>query len=63
MLPLSGSEVAPGSASAELENVSKALPLVEKDPRLGYHQEAQCYMYNSKSIQAKIRELTAMAKG
>lgn len=44
-------------ASRELENVSKALPLVAKDPRLGYHQEAQLQMYDPKSIRTKIQQL------
>ncbi len=49
-------------ASRELENIKKALALVEKDPRLGYHQESQCYMYDAKSIQAKIEQLTRMIR-
>ena len=43
--------------SRELANIKKALPLVEKDPRLGYHQEAHCYMYDAKSIRVKARQL------
>ena len=50
-------------ASRELDNIKRALPLARKDPRMGYHQEAQFYMYSAKSIQAKIEQLKKMIQG
>ena len=38
---------------AELETLHKALPRVEKDPRLGYHGEAFACFFNAESIHAK----------
>ncbi len=46
----------------EINNARAALPLVEADPRLGYHQEAHTYMYSAALIREKLaqmeRELT-----
>jgi hypothetical protein len=41
----------------ELANVQAALPLVESDPRLGYHYEAQGYLYNADMIHQRIGDL------
>ncbi len=41
----------------EISNLQTALPLVESDSRLGYHEEAQCYMFTSKAIKQKIGQL------
>lgn len=49
-------------ASRELANITKALPMAKKDPRFGYHQEAQCNMYNAESIQIKIDQLARMVR-
>ena len=43
----------------EIDNARAALPLVESDPRLGYHQEAQAYMYNPAMIRSKIEQMEA----
>ena len=44
-------------AADELENVKRALPYIEKDKRLGYHSEAQGYMFDAASVKAKIKAL------
>ena len=41
----------------ELENVETALSYVQQDSRLGFHQEAQCYMFDENSIKKKIKGL------
>lgn len=38
----------------ELTNLKAAFPIVEADPRFGYHSEAQAYMFNAASIRKKI---------
>ena len=48
--------------SRESENIKKALAWVDKAPRLGYHQEAQFYMYDASSIRTKIGQLARMTK-
>lgn len=42
---------------AEIENSRLALPLVEADPRLGFHGEAYGYMFNQELIEQKIAGL------
>jgi hypothetical protein len=46
----------------EIANARAALPVVESDPRLGYHQEAQCYMYTPALMRAKIARMEAELK-
>ena len=41
----------------EVENLRRALPCVEADPRLGFHQEAQCYMFSAEAMRRKLRTL------
>ena len=41
----------------EMDNLEKALPFVKSDQRLGFQQEANCYMYSSDKIMNKIDEL------
>jgi len=41
----------------EINNLQKALPYIEKDDRLGFQQEANCYMYTAEKITGKINEL------
>jgi hypothetical protein len=41
----------------ELANVEAALPLIESDPRLGYHYEAQGYLYSADLIRQRIADL------
>lgn len=43
----------------EVANVSRALPLVDADPRLGFHQDIAGYKYNGAMIRAKIAAMTA----
>jgi hypothetical protein len=38
----------------EIENVRRALPLVEADSRLGFHEEFHGYKYDWSKIKAKI---------
>jgi hypothetical protein len=38
----------------EIRNCESALPWVDRDPRLGYHQEGRVHMYNAASIRRKI---------
>lgn len=40
--------------SAELDNLKKLLPLVENDPRFGYHIEAHGYQFDAARIRAQI---------
>ncbi len=47
---------------AELETLHKALPRVEKDPRLGYHGEPTCHMFNPVSIREKQDLLNSRLK-
>ena len=44
----------------ELSNLQMALPLLEADKRLGFHEEAQWAMYDSKRIKQKIASLTCI---
>jgi hypothetical protein len=51
---------------AEILNAHAALPLVEADPRLGFHQEARVYMYDAALIRKKIAQMErelALASG
>ena len=41
----------------EIGNLKQALPFVEKDKRLGFQQEANCYMYSPDKIASKLEEL------
>ena len=34
-----------------------ALPIVESDPRFGWHSECQAYMFDAEGIRKKIRAL------
>ncbi len=43
--------------AAELENLKKLLPLVEKDVRFGYHIEAHGYQFDAPRIKAQIASL------
>jgi hypothetical protein len=43
-----------GLMRAEAANAEKALPLVERDPRFGFHQACQAYKYDADSIRVKI---------
>lgn len=38
----------------EIANTQAALPLVEADPRLGYHQEAHGHLYDPGRLRAKL---------
>lgn len=44
-------------AQRERDNAAAALPLVDADPRLGFHGEAYGYLYNRPLIERKIKEL------
>jgi hypothetical protein len=44
----------------ERATLTAALPLVDADPRLGYHQEAQHRWYDGASIRAKLAGLAAL---
>lgn len=41
----------------ELSNLQGLLPLLEADPRLGFHAEAAAYMFDPPSVRRKIRNL------
>ncbi|OHB54174.1 MAG: hypothetical protein A2Y12_17000 [Planctomycetes bacterium GWF2_42_9] len=41
----------------EIANLKSVLPFVESEPRAGFHQEAQCQMFDSAGIQRKIKLL------
>ena len=41
----------------ELENIEPVLSCLNTDPRLGFHQEGQCYMLDAKSVRRKIKDL------
>ncbi len=41
----------------EIENLQQVLPIVKEDRRFGFHPEAQGYMYDSNSIEKKIKNL------
>ncbi len=43
--------------AAELENLKKLLPLVEKDARFGYHIEAHGYQFDAPRIKTQIAAL------
>lgn len=42
---------------SEIDTARAALPLVEADPRLGYHGEGRTYMYDASLIRAKIARM------
>jgi len=44
----------------ERENAIEALPLVDADPRLGFHAEGHTYLFNRELIEEKIRQLDEM---
>ena len=44
-------------AADELKNVTEALPYVEADKRLGFHSEAQAYLFDAPRIKEKILKL------
>ncbi len=44
----------------ETANLEQVLPLIEADPRLGYHAECQAYQFDATSVQAKLAELRRM---
>ena len=46
----------------ELENLRAVLPLVERDPRFGFHAEPGGYMFDAASIRAKIARLEDVLK-
>jgi hypothetical protein len=43
----------------ELQNVARALPLVDADPRLGWHQDVKDYQYNGAKIREKMAQMEA----
>jgi hypothetical protein len=47
----------------EIANAERALPLVDADARLGFHQEFQGYKYNGPMIRAKIAAMRAEWNG
>ncbi len=47
----------------EILNAQAALPLVEADPRLGFHQEARVYMYEANLIRSKIAQIAHELSG
>jgi hypothetical protein len=44
----------------ERENATDALPLVDADPRLGFHAEGHTYLFNRELIEEKIGQLDEM---
>jgi len=44
----------------EIANLREALPWVADDPRLGFHQEPQRYLFTAAGIRRKLRELKAL---
>jgi hypothetical protein len=44
----------------ERQNALDALPLVDADPRLGFHAEGHTYLFNRELIEVKIRQLDEM---
>ncbi|MBN1674238.1 MAG: hypothetical protein JXR37_24530 [Kiritimatiellae bacterium] len=49
-------------AERERENCAAALPLVDADPRLGFHGEAHGYLFDRPLIERKIAELDEMIR-
>jgi hypothetical protein len=43
----------------EVKNAEQALPLVEADERLGFHQDTRGYKYNAATIRDKITQMRA----
>ena len=41
----------------EIENLHGALPYVRADDRIGFHDEAQCYMFDATAIEQKLKEM------
>ena len=57
-------EIPPDDALAtimaeEIANITAALPLLDADPRLGYHQDTGGYKYNAEMVRAKIQRIEA----
>lgn len=44
---------------AEIANTQAAIPLVESDPRMGFHQECQAYLYDVPRMTRKIEAMSA----
>ena len=44
-------------AADEIRILEQALPMVEADPRLGFHAECQGYMYTPELIRKKLAAL------
>lgn len=44
-------------AAAELDNLRRLLPFIERDPRQGFHIEAHAHQFNADMIRQKIAEL------
>lgn len=49
--------------AAEIANVEGALPLVEADARLGFHQDTQQHKYDAEKIRAKIAAMREEMRG
>ena len=47
----------------EIANLEGALPLIEADPRLGFHAECQAYQYDAAGVRAKLAQLRGVAPG
>jgi hypothetical protein len=45
----------------EIESVREAIPLAAVDPRLGFHQECQSYLYTPDFLHRKLVQLEALA--
>lgn len=44
--------------SDEIDNLKAVLPALEQDSRLGFHSEAQVYMFSAETVKNKLNELT-----
>jgi hypothetical protein len=44
-------------AADELANLEAVLPIVQRDPRFGFHSECQASMFDAASIRRKLRAL------
>jgi hypothetical protein len=44
-------------ARNELANLEQVLPILERDPRLGWHSECQAYMFDAESVRGKMASL------
>ena len=47
-------------AADEYEHLVEALPLIDKDPRLGFHSECQVYLFTAEAIRKKLGALKAL---